>query len=197
MRQTKRSAAATAFRPMRRGKSAAIASDDRACAKRGCLAADAHAPAPIAARAISRAHQRGAVVAVWPMPSNHPRHVVQRTRMIATAAQAAALASETWMAERPRTISPEAITFIDRLRSSNLGRLAGARRLSGEAGAGQAGKAGISYFPPACALAIASLQPSLRSAACDFRHSVPCRAQRRRRASWRPPCRPCQPRPRG
>jgi hypothetical protein len=36
-----------------------------------CLTADAHAAAPKAARAISRAHHCAAVVAVWPMASNH------------------------------------------------------------------------------------------------------------------------------
>jgi hypothetical protein len=65
-------------------KSAAIASDDQAGVKRGCLAADAHAAAPIAVRTISGAHHCGAVVAVWPMPSSHRATGSDAPSMIAT-----------------------------------------------------------------------------------------------------------------
>src|SRR4029077_10119020 len=79
-----------------------------------------------------------------------------------------------WVASRPRARGPETITFIDILPASEFARLAcgGHARLSSEAGARLLSRPAFRYFLPAPDLASASLQPSLRSAACDLMHDA-------------------------
>jgi hypothetical protein len=139
-----------------------------------CLAAHAHAAAPIAVRAISRAHHRGAVVAVWPMASHHRATWSDAPRVIATGGARGRVGLRDLDGEQAKGQQARNNCFHRYLPERVSSRAWGAGATPAcqvKRARCRLAKSEFRYFPPAPALAIASLQPSLRSAACDFMHS--------------------------
>ena len=161
------SAARSGHRVRRRSPCAARRSPAR-------LTADAHAGSPEAVRAISRAHHRGAAVAIWTVASSDRAMRSNAPSMIATGGAGDGAGLRDLGREQAKGQQARSNGFHRYLpqRVSSRAWPAGAtpacqvKRVRGSAR-----RAGVPYFLPDPALAIASLQPSLRSAACDFMHS--------------------------
>jgi hypothetical protein len=143
-------------------------------ARLGCrLAADAHAVAPEAVRAISRAHDCGAVVAVGAMANDRAATGSDAPGVIATSRTGSGIGLRDLDGEQAKGQQARdncLHRFLPQRVSSRAWRAGATRACQVKRARRRLAKSEFHYFL-APALAIASLQPSLRSAACDFMHS--------------------------